>query len=98
MATAVRSPMAGAGFATGAGAVTSAVEQALTALEGARPSVVIAFPTAAEGLAADVALAQTLTAAPLVGMTGNAVLAADGASEKACSVLAIADPVRAAVR
>src|SRR3954465_5242827 len=98
MATAVRSPMAGAGFATGAGAVTAAVEQALAALEGARPSVVLAFPTVADDLGADVALAQTLTAAPLVGMTGNAVLSAGGASEQACSVLALAEPVHAAVR
>jgi hypothetical protein len=90
--------LAGAGFATGAGAVTAAVEQALAALEGARPSVVLAFPTPADDLAADVALAQTLTAAPLVGMTGNAVLSADGAAETACSVLALAEPVQAAVR
>jgi hypothetical protein len=98
MATAVGSPMAGAGFATGSGAVTNAVEQALAALEGARPSVVLAFPTPSEDLASDVGLAQTLTAAPLVGMTGNAALAAGGASEKACSVLALAPPVQAAVR
>jgi hypothetical protein len=90
--------MAGAGSASGAGAVTSAVEQALRALEGARPAVVIAFPTPADDLVADVALAQTLTAAPLVGMTGNATLAAHGASEGSCSVLALADPVQAAVR
>ena len=90
--------MAGAGFATGPGAVTSAVEQSLAALEGAKPSVVLAFPTAADDLAGDIGLAQTLTAAPLVGMTGNAVLSADGANEKACSVLALADPVQAAVR
>src|SRR3954452_17409965 len=90
--------MAGSGFASGAGAVTAAVEQALRALDGARPSVVLAFPTAAEDLAGDVALAQTLTAAPLVGMTGNAVLSAGGAAEMACSVLALADPVQAAVR
>ena len=98
MATAVRSPMAGAGFASGSGAVTHAVEQALGALDGARPSVVLAFPTAADDLVGDIGLAQTLTSAPLVGMTGNAVLAADGAAEKACSVLALADPVQAAVR
>jgi hypothetical protein len=90
--------MAGAGFATGPGAVTAAVEQALGALEGARPSVVLAFPTPTADLASDIALAQTLTAAPLVGMTGNAVLYAEGAAEKSCSVLALADPVHAAVR
>jgi hypothetical protein len=99
MATAVGSPLAGAGFASGPGSVTAAVEQALGALEGQRPSVVLAFPTAADDLAADLGLAQTLTAAPLVGMTGNAVLAAGGAAEKAsCSVLALAEPVQAAVR
>src|SRR5439155_13647673 len=98
MATAVRSPMAGAGFASGPGAVNAAVEQALAALEGARPSVVLTFPSAAEDVASEVALAQTLTAAPLVGMTGNAVLGADGPGENACSVLALADPVQAAVR
>jgi hypothetical protein len=90
--------LAGAGFASGSGAVTAAVEQALAALESARPSVVLAFPTPSEDLAADVALAQTLTAAPLVGMTGNAVLGANGAAEQACSVLALADPVQVAVR
>src|SRR3954467_3736028 len=98
MATAVGSPLAGAGFAEGPGAVTSAVEQALAALDGARPSVVLTFPTPAEDLASDVALAQTLTSAPLVGMTGNAGLSADGAGEGGCSVLALADPVHAAVR
>jgi hypothetical protein len=90
--------MAGAGFAEGPGAVTSAVEQALGALDGARPSVVLAFPTVTDDLTADIALAQTLTAAPIVGMTGNAVLAADGPAEKACSVLALAAPVQSAVR
>jgi hypothetical protein len=98
MATAVRSPLAGSGFASGQGAVTAAVEQALAGLDGARPSVVLVFPTAADDLASDVGLAQTLTAAPLVGMTGNAVLSARGAAEKACSALALADPVQAAVR
>ena len=90
--------MAGAGFASGPGAVTAAVEQALAALEGARPSVVLTFPASAEDVASEVALAQTLTSAPLVGMTGNAVLGADGANEKACSVLALAEPIQAAVR
>src|SRR5689334_8969512 len=98
MATAVGSPLAGAGFAEGPGAATRAVEQALAALEGARPSVVLAFPTPSEDLAADVGLAQTLTAAPIVGMTGNAVLSAGGADENACSVLALAEPIQAAVR
>src|SRR4051812_30507102 len=98
MATAVRSPLAGAGCADGPGSVTRAVEQALAALDGAQPSVVLAFPTPSDDLAADVALAQTLTAAPLVGMTGNAVLSADGAAEGACSVLALAEPINAAVR
>ena len=90
--------MAAAGAATGAGAVTRAVEQALGGLGGARPAVVLVFPTAGDDLAEDVALAQTLTAAPLVGMTGNAVLARDGAHENACTVLALAAPVQAAVR
>src|SRR3954454_8627409 len=99
MATAVGSPLAGAGSAEGPGAVTRAVEQALTALGGKRPSVVLAFPTHGDDLASDVGLAQTLTAAPLVGMTGNAVLGVDGPYEQeACSVLALADPVQAAVR
>src|SRR3954463_521787 len=98
MATAVGSPLAGAGLAEGPGAVTRAVEQALAALDGARPSVVLAFPTPSDDLASDVALAQTLTAAPLVGMTGNAVLSADGANESACSGLALANPLQAAVR
>src|SRR3954463_10504571 len=98
MATAVGSPLAGAGYAEGPGAITRAVEQALAALEGARPSVVLTFPTERDDLAADLGLAQTLTAAPLVGMTGNAVLSADGASERACSVLALAEPIQAAVR
>jgi hypothetical protein len=90
--------MAGSGFASGPGAATAAVEQALAALEGARPSVVLAFPTSSDDAAADIALAQTLTAAPIVGMTGNAALGAAGASEKACSVLALTDPIQAAVR
>src|SRR3954447_26547849 len=98
MATAVRSPLAGAGWAEGPGAVTRAAEQALAALGGAQASVVLAFPTPSQDLGSDVALAQTLTAAPLVGMTGNAVLSADGPAEGACSVIALADPIKAAVR
>src|SRR3954468_6077155 len=98
MATAVSSPLAGAGSAEGPGAVTRAVEQALTALGGQRPSVVLAFPTHGDDLASDVGLAQTLTAAPLVGMTGNSVLSAGGPAETGCSVLALAEPVQAAVR
>ena len=99
MTTAVGSPLAGAGFATGPGAVTAAVEQALGELGGARPSVVLAFPTPGDDLASDLGLAQTLTAAPIVGMTGNAVLGAGGPQERgACSVLALAAPMQAAVR
>src|SRR4051794_13765052 len=98
MATAVGSPLAGAGSAEGPGAITRAVEQALTALGGQRPSVVLAFPTHGDDLASDVGLAQTLTAAPLVGMTGNSVLSARGPAETGCSVLALAEPVQAAVR
>src|SRR5437763_3294284 len=98
MTTTVETPLAGAGSATGPGAVTRSVERALAALAGARPSVVLTFPTPAPDLADDVALAQTLTAAPLVGMTGNAALAVDGAHEGGCSALALAAPLQAAVR
>lgn len=98
MATTVETPMAASGSSTGSGCVTRAVEEALAGLAGTRPSVVIVFPTPAAGLADDVALAQTLTSAPLVGMTGNAVLGADGALDEACTVLALAAPVQAAVR
>src|SRR3954466_16256342 len=98
MAISVDTPLAGAGSAQGPGSVTRAVEQALAALRGARAVVVLAFPTVADDLAADVALAQTLTAAPLVGMARKAVLSAGGASEQACSVLALAGPWQAAVR
>lgn len=98
MATAVRSPLAAAGAATGPGAVSAAVTQALEGLGEVEPTVVLAFPTAADDLDGDVAKAQTLTAAPVVGMTGNAVLSPDGAAEHACSVLALAAPVQAAVR
>lgn len=98
MATSVETPLAGSGSAQGPGAVTRAVEQALAALNGARPAVVLAFPAGADDLAADVALAQTLTSAPLVGMTGNAVLSGAGAAERGCSVLALAEPLQAAVR
>src|SRR3954449_6087825 len=97
-ATVETTPFSGAGAATGPGAVTAAVEQALSALGGARPSVVFAFPTPSADLAGDVALAQSLTAAPVVGMTGNAVLAAGGALEGACSALALGAPVKSAVR
>lgn len=98
MSTTVSTPIAGAGAAHGPGSVTRAVEQALAELQGARPSVVVAFPSPAPDLATDVGLAQALTAAPVVGMTGNASLSAAGAAEGACAALALADPVRAAVR
>ena len=57
MSTTVSTPIAGAGAAHGPGAVTRAVEQALAGLQGARPSVVVAFPSPGPDLAADVALA-----------------------------------------
>ena len=98
MTTTVQTPVAGAGAASGPGCVTRAVEQALNALAGARPVVVLAFPTPAADLGSDVGLAQALTAAPVVGMTGNAALSAAGASESACSALALAEPLQAAVR
>src|SRR5436190_17357200 len=98
MTTTVETPLAGAGAAHGAGAITAAVEQALAALHGGRPAAVLVFPTAADDLVSDLALAQTLTAAPLVGMTGNATLARDGAHEGACSALALAAPLQVAVR
>ncbi|MFL5893863.1 MAG: FIST signal transduction protein [Thermoleophilaceae bacterium] len=98
MTTTLSTPLAGAGSARGPGAVTRAVEQALGGLAAARPSVVVVFPSPHAELAADVGLAQSLTAAPVVGMTGNASLAAEGAMEDACSALALAEPIRAAVR
>lgn len=98
MATAVRSPLAGAGFATGEGCVTRAVEQSLAALGGVVPAVVLTFVTPSPDLAADLAQARSLTETPLVGMTGNAVLGESGAAEQACSVIALAAPVQAAVR
>lgn len=98
MTTLASTPLAGAGAAHGSGCVFRSVEQALEALDGARPSVVLVFPAPMQGLAADIALAQSLTAAPLVGMTGNGSLAAEGAIEGACSALALADPVQVAVR
>lgn len=98
MGTTVETPLAASGSATGGGCVTRAVEQALDGLGGARAVAVLAFPTPDPDLADDVGLAQSLTAAPLVGMTGNAVLSASGAHEKACTALALAAPVQAAVR
>jgi hypothetical protein len=98
MATTLQTPLAGAGSAEGPGSVTRAVEQALDALAGARPAAVVVFPTPADDLGSDVALAQTLTAAPVVGMTGNAVLTAAGPTERGCSALALAHPLQAAVR
>src|SRR5436190_2423548 len=98
MSTTLQTPLAGAGSAEGPGSVTAAVEQALAALEGQRPSVVFAFPTKSDDLAADVGLAQALTAAPLVGMTGNSILSAAGPAEQGCSALAFAEPIGAAVR
>jgi hypothetical protein len=98
MTTTVETPFAGAGAASGPGSVTRAVEQALAALGGARASVLLAFPTPAADLAEDVAFAQSLTAAPIVGMTGTSSLCAEGALDDACSVLALADPLKAAVR
>src|SRR5436190_24015404 len=98
MTTTVETPLAGAGAAGGPGAVTASVEQALAALGAVRPAAVLVFPTAAPDLAGDFALAQTLTAAPLVGMTGNAILARDGAHEGACSALALGTPLQVSVR
>src|SRR3954451_17403661 len=99
MATAVRSPLAGSGVATGPGCVTAAVEQALAALGAARPSVVLAFPTPTPEPASADGLDQTLPAAPLVGMTGTAVLGVDGPYEQeSCSVLGLGGPLPAAGR
>jgi hypothetical protein len=98
MSTTVETPLAGAGSATGTGCVHRAVEQALAALEGGRPAAILVFPTPSDELEPDFALAQTLTAAPLVGMTGNAALAGRGALESACSALALGAPLQVSVR
>jgi hypothetical protein len=98
MTTVASTPLAGAGAASGPGCVARSVEQALAELAGARPSAVLVFAAPAPDLAADVAFAQSLTAAPIVGMTGNGTLAAQGAMEGSCSALALGHPVQAAVR
>src|SRR5438270_296057 len=80
MTTATKTPMAGAGSASGPGAVTSAVEQALRALGGVRPTVVIAFPTPAEHLAVGVAHGCQPRSAPSIvtKAEGRTVLQLDG--------------------
>ena len=95
MASTLTTPLAASGSATGADAVVRAVEQALSGLGGGDPAVVFVFPPCREGLASEVALAQTLTAAPVVGMTGNSTLCASGASDDKCCALALAAPCAA---
>ena len=95
MASTLTTPLAASGSATGADAVVRAVEQALSGLAGGDAAVVFVFPPCREGLADEVALAQTLTAAPVVGMTGNSTLCANGASSDGCCALALAAPVAA---
>lgn len=95
MASTLTTPLAAAGSATGADAVVRAVEQALAGLAGGDVAVVFVFPPCREGLGAEIALAQTLTAAPVVGMTGNSTLCVNGASDEGCCALALAAPVAA---
>ena len=95
MASTLTTPLAASGSAAGPDAVARAVGDALAGLAGAEPAVVFVFPPCREGLDAEVALAQTLTAAPVVGMTGNSTLGQAGASEDEVMALALAAPCSA---
>jgi len=95
MAQTLTSQLAASGSANGPDAVVRAVEQALAGLAGADPAVVFVFPPCRDGLAAEMALAQTLTAAPVVGMTGNSTLCSEGASDDCACALALAAPCAA---
>ena len=93
-----RSSLAAAGHAEGAEAASSAVQRAVSGLDGAAPSLVLVFPDggldAAEQLTQAVANAA---GAPVAGMTGSGTFGGEGPLERGCSALAFGSGLEAAV-
>ncbi len=90
--------LAGAAWAAGSDAPARAVDEAVGALEGGRPGLVLAFPDAA--LPADRA-AEAVTGAsagaPVAGMTSSGLLTSDGLREGGCWALALGEAFGAQV-
>ncbi len=90
--------LAGAAWAAGPDAPARAVEEAVAALEGGRPGLVLAFPDAV--LPADQAaeaVAAAAGGAPVAGMTSDGLLTADGLREAGCWALALGEAYTAQV-
>ena len=86
-----------AASARGDGAFRTAVSGAASAL-GRAPSLVVAFPSIGERAElGDVKGLADACGCPIVGMTGNGSIGAEGAIERGCSALALADPIVAGV-
>lgn len=95
--THVRERVAGSASAAGTRACGDAVERAITAL-GREPGLVLVFP--AGHTDPDAAAAEAQEAAggvPVAGMTGTAVIGADGLLETGCSAIAFSSSLRAGV-
>lgn len=90
-------PLAAAGSATGLDAAPAAVDAACSGIAGA-PAIVFAFPSRIPPSAIDAGALSARASAPVVGMSGNGSIGADGAIEAGCSALAIADSIAARVK
>lgn len=84
-----------AGAAGGPRALTAAVDEAVSGLQGS-PVQVIAFPSgfSAEQLASQL---EELEGIPVAGLTGNGAISAAGAIETGCSAIAFGGETRAGV-
>ncbi len=90
--------LAGAAWAAGTDAPQRAVEEAVSALDGGRPGLVLAFPDASLPAArAAEAVTTAAAGAPSAGMTSDGLLTADGLREDGCWALALGEAYTAQV-
>ena len=93
-----QSPLAGAGHGEGEEAASTAVQRAVSNLDGTRPSLVLMFPDGALDAEGQVTQAVANAAgAPVAGMTGSGTFGGDGPLDEGCSALAFGPEVYAAV-
>lgn len=80
--------LAAAGVGAGTDAFATAVAGASSSL-GDKPSIVLAFPSGVEASDLDVGAAARAACAPIVGISGNGSIGAEGAIEEGCAALAL---------
>ena len=90
--------LAAAGQATGPEATAKAVGQAVDGLNGARPSLVLAFPDGALDAAEQTRQADAFSGgASVAGMTASGAIGGEGPLDRGCSALAFGGGVEASV-